>query len=267
MKQYFSIGEISKLFSIPIKTLRYYNEIGLLVPAYVSETKYRYYTIEQFIIIDMIQNAKLMGMSLDEIRRMTSQEYSLEEMVHLIQKQKSLFEKKIEELEKIKLSMSQIEKNIVETLEYEKNIPFIVQVPERFYQSFPYVSKTIDEQEVNLRTVIASLDNRKHETFAQFGIGISYDQFKYNRFMYGDAIRYYKNSQSGELSSIPKGDYLTIIFDDSSYHKQVYYEKLLHYIEEKKLKISGDFNEFWIMPRITADNTESTLVRLDIKVC
>lgn len=266
MKQHFSIGEISKLFSIPIKTLRYYNDIGLLIPAYVSESKYRYYTIEQFIIIDMIQNAKLMGMSLDEIKLMTSQEYSLDEMVLLIQKQKVLFEKKIAELEQIKSSMSQIEKDIAQTIEYKRNEPFIVYAKERYYKSFQYISKTIDDQEINFRTVISSLENRKHEAFAQFGIGISYDQFRSNHLMYGEAIRYYKNAPSDDLCCIPAGDYLTIIFDDSSYRKGLYYDKLLEYIDKNNLKVEGDFNEFWIMPRITAGNKETTLVRLDIKI-
>lgn len=39
MATYFTIGEISKLFNISLKTLRYYDEIGLLKPAY------KYYNI------------------------------------------------------------------------------------------------------------------------------------------------------------------------------------------------------------------------------
>ena len=31
-KEYYSIGEIAEICNIPIRTLRYYDEIGLLVP-------------------------------------------------------------------------------------------------------------------------------------------------------------------------------------------------------------------------------------------
>ena len=40
----YSIGEFSKIGSVSTKTLRYYDEIGLLRPAYVDEeNRYRYY--------------------------------------------------------------------------------------------------------------------------------------------------------------------------------------------------------------------------------
>ena len=39
----FSIGEFSKITSLPVKTLRFYHEKGLLVPARIEpETGYRY---------------------------------------------------------------------------------------------------------------------------------------------------------------------------------------------------------------------------------
>ena len=49
-KRYYSIGQVSNICKIPIKTLRYYDEIELLVPKIRKETsKYRYYSKEQLI--------------------------------------------------------------------------------------------------------------------------------------------------------------------------------------------------------------------------
>lgn len=49
------IGEFSKLAKISIKTLRYYDKIGLLKPAMIdSETQYRYYKIEQLETVRLI---------------------------------------------------------------------------------------------------------------------------------------------------------------------------------------------------------------------
>ena len=43
-KEYYSIGEIAEICNIPIRTLRYYDEIGLLVPEKRDiESSYRYY--------------------------------------------------------------------------------------------------------------------------------------------------------------------------------------------------------------------------------
>ena len=45
MSQYMSIGKVSKLKNVSIKSLRYYDQIGILKPAFVNtETNYRYYT-------------------------------------------------------------------------------------------------------------------------------------------------------------------------------------------------------------------------------
>lgn len=42
------IGEFSKLAKTTVKTLRYYDKVGLLKPAFTdSVTSYRYYTEEQ----------------------------------------------------------------------------------------------------------------------------------------------------------------------------------------------------------------------------
>ena len=52
-----------------VKTLRHYDEIGLLAPAYVDTySKYRFYTSNQLIIIHQIQSLRQIGLSLDEIQ-------------------------------------------------------------------------------------------------------------------------------------------------------------------------------------------------------
>lgn len=42
------ISEFSRLAQVPVPTLRYYDQMGLLKPAQVDRfTEYRYYTVEQ----------------------------------------------------------------------------------------------------------------------------------------------------------------------------------------------------------------------------
>ena len=41
-----TIGEFSKLSKATIKTLRYYDEIGLFKPSHVEEKGWRFYTVE-----------------------------------------------------------------------------------------------------------------------------------------------------------------------------------------------------------------------------
>lgn len=70
-KKYYSIGQVSNTCKIPIKTLRYYDEIQLLVPKVRKETsKYRYYSKEQLIIAIMIRQLRSLGFNLKDIKEM-----------------------------------------------------------------------------------------------------------------------------------------------------------------------------------------------------
>ena len=69
-KNYYSIGKVSALCSVPIKTLRYYDKIGLLVPDYrKDESNYRYYTQEQILTLFIIRKLRALGIPLKEIHQ------------------------------------------------------------------------------------------------------------------------------------------------------------------------------------------------------
>lgn len=64
----FKIGEFSKLCQVTVKTLRYYEEVGLLVPVEMDEwTGYRYDNISQLRRMNRIVCLKQLGFSLEEI--------------------------------------------------------------------------------------------------------------------------------------------------------------------------------------------------------
>lgn len=65
------IGEFSQMMQVTVKTLRYYEQKGLLIPNEVDEwTGYRYYTIEQMQKLNNIRNLQQLGFSLDEIKEL-----------------------------------------------------------------------------------------------------------------------------------------------------------------------------------------------------
>lgn len=63
-----TIGEFSKISRVSAKTLRYYDQIGLLKPEYVSrESGYRYYEVSQLRDMLLISRLKQYRFSLPEI--------------------------------------------------------------------------------------------------------------------------------------------------------------------------------------------------------
>ena len=64
----FRIGLFSKIGKTTVKTLRYYEKEGLLLPESIDkETGYRYYTTSQLLKLHRIQSFRQMGLSISEI--------------------------------------------------------------------------------------------------------------------------------------------------------------------------------------------------------
>jgi effector-binding domain-containing protein len=77
----FKIGEFSKLSHVTVKTLRYYDRIGLLKPAEVDRfTNYRYYSASQLPRLNRILALKGLGLSLDQIARLLENDLTPEQM-------------------------------------------------------------------------------------------------------------------------------------------------------------------------------------------
>ncbi|HEU5138285.1 MAG TPA: MerR family transcriptional regulator [Steroidobacteraceae bacterium] len=73
MARKYRIGEFAQLGAIPIKTLRYYDQLALLEPREVdARTRYRYYDAAQLRDLDAIRVLQALGASLDDIRRVLS---------------------------------------------------------------------------------------------------------------------------------------------------------------------------------------------------
>jgi DNA-binding transcriptional MerR regulator len=70
MEPLLPIGRFSQLCRLSIKTLRYYDEVGLLKPAHIDPwTNYRYYTLEQAQTADRIRLLRTTEMPIEEIAK------------------------------------------------------------------------------------------------------------------------------------------------------------------------------------------------------
>jgi DNA-binding transcriptional MerR regulator len=65
----FRIGDFSRIARVSARLLRFYDELGLFVPAHADEqTGYRYYAIEQLAELNRILVLKELGFNLDQVR-------------------------------------------------------------------------------------------------------------------------------------------------------------------------------------------------------
>lgn len=108
------IGDFSKLSRISVKTLRYYDEMGLLKPVEVDPfTGYRLYEYSQLSTLNRILVLKDLGFSLEEIGRLLDDGPSVEQMRGMLKLRETEARQRVQEeadrLERIRTWLRQIE--------------------------------------------------------------------------------------------------------------------------------------------------------------
>ena len=80
------IGEFSKLARVPVKTLRYYDDLRLFRPAWVDRfTGYRYYTLLQLPRLNRILALRELGFPLAQIERLLRDDLPPRELQRLME--------------------------------------------------------------------------------------------------------------------------------------------------------------------------------------
>lgn len=123
MNNYLKIGEVAKLYKISIDTLRYYDKKNLLKPAVVKDNGYRYYSIQQLDILELILTGKYLDIPLETIQKKITTG-KLEDYYSLVYSQKKEIRNNIRML-------SEMEKNADKLLDLFKKL-------ENYPTSFDY---------------------------------------------------------------------------------------------------------------------------------
>lgn len=128
-----SIGQVSEICRISVKTLRYFDKIGLLKPAYVdSVSRYRYYSKSQPALISFFKEMKLLGFSSDELRRcFENKDFASEKVLALVDKKMSQIAVQLEELQKVQQKLAAV-KQIYKEMETRQPRDIIIKhIPSR----------------------------------------------------------------------------------------------------------------------------------------
>ncbi len=111
----FKIGDFSKMARVSVKTLRYYDEVGLIAPARVDEfTGYRYYSADQLPRLNRILALKDLGFSLEQIARLLDDGLPAVHIRELLALRQTEIREQIEadklRLELVEMRLTQIER-------------------------------------------------------------------------------------------------------------------------------------------------------------
>lgn len=171
MKGYLSIGKVSKLKNVSIKSLRYYDEIGVLKPAYINDaTGYRYYKEEQLFILDAITLCIELGIPL----RSFSKYYDANGKVNL---QALLFDGKALAEEKI-ISMRNSIESLQQTIRMLDSMPKAA-IPSRDIRKRQILTIPFDEvttcERYNHKLLALFVEAQKNGIPASYPSGLLYE--------------------------------------------------------------------------------------------
>lgn len=251
MKNLYSIGEVSKIKKITVKSLRYYHKVGILIPKYIDDnTGYRYYSIDQFIYIDIIKGCRALGTSIAELQEIFK-DCETEKLLKYLHVKRAQAEENIIKMKEIITNIDNLNSRVESSKELIKdgeirikhfNKRYIVVEPCKEVGSLkeliPYseLEKTIKNKNLNVsieRGIGYDFDsNGKVEPFYVFSEIINEENIKIDK----------------HIDLLPEGDYLTLAYTKENEEDCI--NKIVKYIKENKLEVKKFieielFNDFF----------------------
>lgn len=146
------IGEFSRLGRVPVKTLRYYDGIGLLKPARVDPfTGYRYYDSAQLDRLNRILALKDLDLSLEQIAVVLDDELTAGELRRMLQAKRaelqSCIAERREQLARVeaRLRRLQLEETLMQEVTMKKVPAQRVLAHRQIIPEVSVIGKTFDE--------------------------------------------------------------------------------------------------------------------------
>ena len=123
----FTVGRFAKLAGVSIRTLRYYDEKGLLKPSGHRESGYRLYSLHDLVRLEQITTLKFLGLSLEQIREVLAGEQM--KLEHVLQLQKQIVDEKIRHLSIVARALEHTGESLQNSTEINwKNLVHIIRV-------------------------------------------------------------------------------------------------------------------------------------------
>lgn len=121
MQSAWKVGDLAKKTGVSVRTLHYYDEIGLLSPSCRTEAGYRLYDKDDIMRLQQIMSLRQIGLSLEEIRECIEQRnFSFTHAIQLhiegLRSQMELSAKLLNRLEAIAEMMNSMESVSIEVL-------------------------------------------------------------------------------------------------------------------------------------------------------
>ncbi|MCI7139332.1 MAG: MerR family transcriptional regulator [Oscillospiraceae bacterium] len=261
----YKIGMFAAMNHITVKTLRFYEEQGLLMPALIHpETGYRYYTLSQMAVLHQITALKLAGFTLEEITHINS---GADEKAVLLKKKSELLAK-ISDLtrqiavvdgylskRKTGLSAPVLIKNIPETTVAFMQIR--LESYDRLFDRMPEMGALMEKAGCECALPEYCFTNYLEPGYKDGDISVEICESVVEAKKETGELRFKTLPEIRAACVFHKGSYRT--FSES-------YEAVLRYIEENGYEIAGEIRESYIDGIWNKDDESQWLSEIQVPV-
>ncbi|WP_317856297.1 MerR family transcriptional regulator [Chakrabartyella piscis] len=275
----YSIREVAEICSIPSKTLRYYDEIQLVVPEFRDDVnRYRYYSKQQMVTLCIVRKLRSLGFGLKEIHNILDGnnaeklELGFETKLNEVQNEIHELQKKYADirsfLDRLKMGVDILNvKDLINTDPIS-----IVEIPT---STLVYTRKTMKNYanaEVSLKRWVEILDLCDSLEYKSKGnIIVTYYSNPLEQFLYSDTDIEFATPITTDsdnencrtyggftaATAIHIGDYADIMQT---------HIRLIQWINQNQYKVCGPISEEFIISPLDVTNTEEHVTKVIVPV-
>lgn len=260
---YLTTGEFAKLAEVSKHTLFHYDKIGLLSPEIrTSENQYRYYSISQLELLEIITLLKELGMPLTEIKSyLNNRTPSL--FIDLLTKEQVCIREKIQTMQRMEHWIQEKLKLLNQLSTTSLNIISVEYLEEKYMLTTPVHS--MQEKAIAETIQHLFLHAKKHHLQSPYGVGgvrdlssfdLSIEKYTYFYLLLDYAVK------EIPLEARSSGRYLCAFHCGSYDTLNNTYEKMLQYASENTLQLTGLFYEDVLIDTLTVKNEEDYILKI-----
>ncbi|MGL4337086.1 MAG: MerR family transcriptional regulator [Turicibacter sp.] len=144
------IGQFAKKANVSIRTLQYYDKIGLLKPSLIDERGRRVYQKSDLVLLHQIMTLKTLGLTLDEIKSHVMPVQNSNDVLLILNHQQNILKEQISKAQKVLQSIDLIKEEIdcSQVVDWSKyaNMMALIQENNDYYWMSHYLDSDMMEK-------------------------------------------------------------------------------------------------------------------------
>lgn len=265
---YFTTGEFARLCSVTKHTLFHYDEIGVFSPAIVDTNGYRYYSVAQIEVFDVIATLKELDMPLSQIKAYLDRR-SPQELVKLLSREKEEIDQKLKNLNKMKKLIQQ--KIEITTAASKINLKEI----SLYNAKEQYLVCTTVHPLTNERNTALSVAKHiqyceENGIYSAYSIGALFS-YSHASEQFEKGYTHFYTRVETPPSHIPchirkSGMYLTAYHEGGYTNVEEGYRKLLDYAKRHRLAAADCFYEDVLLDELSVKGYDNYVLQISVQV-